>query len=118
MLKYFSIVGLALLLLWPGKLDSREANVETHTAVSCATTTTEALAAKTDRISALFVNNGTASIYIKIGEAAVLNEGIRLNANGGSYYMTAANGNLDSEAINCIVASGTETILVTEWSAS
>jgi len=117
MLKYLSIVGLALILMLPvSNVGSREATLEVHTAVSCATTTTEALAANTSRISALFINDGTAVIYMKIGESAVLNQGIRINANGGSYYMTYDDGNLDSEAVNCIVASGTETILVTQWS--
>lgn len=117
MLKYLSIIGLALLFILPvSNVGSREAALEVHTAVSCATTTTEALAANTSRISALLINDGATVIYMKIGEAAVLNQGIRLNASGGSYYMTAGDGNLDTEAVNCIVASGTETIMVTEWS--
>ena len=95
---------------------SREATLENFTVASCATTTTLALAANAGRISALLVNDGTASIYIKIGEDAVLNEGIRINANGGSYYMTDADGNRDTEVINCIVATGTISLIVTEWS--
>lgn len=79
-------------------------------------TSTLALAANRLRVAALLINDSTQTIWIKSNEAAVANEGIRLNANGGSYSMDVVDNNLDSEAINCIVASGTGTILVTEWS--
>ena len=48
-------------------------------------------------------------------QAAVANEGIRLNANGGSYYIFDGDGNLDRDAVNCITASATVVLLVTEW---
>ena len=92
-----------------------EAESEVHTTAPCANTSTLALAANGGRVSALLVNDSTQTIWIKVNEAAVANEGIRLNANGSSYYITDADGNLDREAVNCIVASGTGVILVTEW---
>ncbi len=94
----------------------REATNEVHAAVTCTNATTAALALNGGRISALFVNDSTQTIWIAINQDAVANEGIRLNANGGSYYITDADGNLDREAVNCIVASGTGNLLVTEWS--
>ena len=94
---------------------AREADNEVHAAVSCANTSTEALALNGGRVSALFVNDSTQTIWIAINQTAVANEGIRLNANGGSYYVFDGDGNLDRDAVNCIVASGTGTILVTEW---
>ncbi len=94
---------------------AREASNEVHAAVSCTSSTGEALALNGGRVSALFVNDGTATIWIAINQAAVANEGIRLNANGGSYYITDADGNLDREAVNCITASATVILLVTEW---
>ena len=93
----------------------REATNEVHAAISCTSSTGEALAVNGGRISALFVNDGTSTIWIAINQAAVANEGIRLNANGGSYYINDADGNLDREAINCITASATVILLVTEW---
>ncbi len=93
----------------------READNEVHTTASCTNSTGEALASNGGRISALLVNDGTSVIWIKIGEAAIANEGIRLNASGGSYYITNAEGNLDREAINCITASATVVLLITEW---
>ena len=95
---------------------AREADNETHAAVSCTSSTGEALAVNGGRVSALFVNDGTSTIWIAINQAAVANEGIRLNANGGSYYITdRGQGNLDREAVNCITASATVVLLVTEW---
>ena len=55
------------------------------------------------------------TIYIKIGSAAVLNQGIRLNSNGGSYEMSKELGNLSTAAINAISTSGSKNIIVTEF---
>ena len=113
-------IGIALAVVFFGLAIAsvtfgREADNETHAAVSCANTSTEALAINGGRVSALFVNDSTQTIWIAINQTAVANEGIRLNANGGSYYIFDGDGNLDRDAVNCIVASGTGTILVTEW---
>lgn len=86
----------------------------THTAPSIAAATTEALAANADRLYALLVNDSVETIYIKLGAAAVLNQGIRLNANGGSYEMSREFGNLYVGAINGIGTSGAAVLLVTE----
>ena len=94
---------------------AREANNETHAAISCTSSTGEALALNGGRVAALFVNDGTSTIWIAINQAAVANEGIRLNANGGSYYMDVNDNNIDREAVNCITASATVILLVTEW---
>lgn len=103
----------ALLIMLLGAADAvARAAVTTHTTVSCANTSTEALAANSGRIAALFVNDSIQTIWIMIGATAVANEGIRLNANGGSYYMAGVD--LDRVVVNCIVASGTGTILLTE----
>ncbi len=103
-------------LFWGIRAYAQEATFETHTTASCTNSTSEALASNEGRISALLVNDGTSTIWIKVNEAAVANEGIRLNANGGSYYISMGEGNLDREAVNCITASATVVLLVTEWS--
>ncbi len=105
------IIGLVI----ASATSAREAVNEVHAAISCTNSTGEALALNGGRISALFVNDGTSTIWIAINQAAVANQGIRLNANGGSYYITDADGNLDREAVNCITASATVVLLVTEW---
>lgn len=119
MWKMIALAVAAAFLTWlviVGTASAREADNEVHAAVSCANTTTEALAVNGGRVSALFINDSAQTIWIAINQAAVANEGIRLNANGGSYYITDADGNLDRDVVNCIVASGTGTLLVTEWS--
>ncbi len=69
-----------------------------------AVTTTQILPKNSGRVYAVIVNDSDESIYIGLGVDAVLNKGIRLNANGGSIE-------IDGEqpfrgAVNGICASG------------
>ena len=89
-------------------------NTSAHTTSVIGSSTTLALAVNTARKSALIINDSDETIYIKIGVNAVLNEGIRLNANGGAYEMSFKYGNLDTRAINAISSSGSKTVLITE----
>ena len=86
----------------------------THTAVTVGVATGEALAANVNRLYALLVNDSDTVIYIKLGAAAVLNAGIRLNANGGSYEMSKNFGNLYTGAINAIASAASKNLIVTE----
>lgn len=87
----------------------------THTAVNVTTGSGEVLAANANRLYALLVNDSDTVIYIKLGAAAVANQGIRLNAYGGNYEMSAMLGNLYIGAINGIHAgSGNKVLLLTE----
>tara|TARA_R100000808_G_scaffold8880_1_gene24800 strand:+ start:12675 stop:13076 length:402 start_codon:yes stop_codon:yes gene_type:complete len=52
--------------------------------VSVGTTSTAVRGSSTDRVMVALVNDSDAVIYIALGEAATINNGIRLNANGGS----------------------------------
>ncbi len=88
--------------------------VLTHTTVTAGVASGAALAANTSRKYVLLVNDSDAVIYLKIGAAAVLNAGIRLNANGGSYEMSAVYGNLDTRVINAISSAADKALLVTE----
>ena len=88
--------------------------VYAHTTAAMTTATAAVLALNDDREYALIVNDGSVDVYLKVGAAAVANQGIRINANGGSYEMSRALGNLSDVAINGITASGTATVLVTE----
>jgi len=89
-----------------------------HTQVSVATTSTGILAANVNRRYGLFVNDSDAVIYLRLGTgSAVLNQGIRLNANGGSYEMASAYGNLHTGEVQAIHGlTGTKVLLVTEGS--
>ena len=80
--------------------------------VTIDTSSTVILASNTNRVYALIVNDSNATIYLAIGVAAVLNKGIRINANGGSYEVTSNNLNVGS--INGISAAGGKNVTVTE----
>ena len=87
----------------------------THTAVNITIATGAALAANANRKYALFVNDSDTVIYIALGVAAVANEGIRLNATGGSYEMSDAMGNMYLGVINAIHSgAGAKVLLITE----
>lgn len=86
----------------------------THAAVTVGATTTAALAANALRKYALFVNDSDEVVYLMLGAPAALNQGLRLNAGGGVYEMSALVGNLYAGAVNAICASGSKKLLVTE----
>jgi uncharacterized protein (DUF2345 family) len=109
------IIIAALLAVLAMPSFAEEASEDTFTTVSCTGTTGEALAANAGRTAALFINDGTSDIYIKMGEDAVANQGIRLNANGGNYFMSGSNENLRRQAVNCITSSATVVLSVVEW---
>ncbi len=87
----------------------------THTAPTVGTSTGVVLAANDDRSYVKIINDSDTIIYLKVGAAAVVNEGIRVEANGGVFDMSADLGNLDTRAINGIngVAAG-KVMLVSE----
>lgn len=85
-----------------------------HTIATIGVASGVALAANANRKYALLVNDSDSAIYIKIGAAAVLSEGIRLNAGGGSYEMSVGYGNLDTRVINAISSGAGKVLLVTE----
>ena len=88
----------------------------THTAVNVTTATGEVLATNANRLYALFVNDSNVVVYLSLGVAAVANTGIRLNADGGSYAMSAVLGNLYLGVINAIHGGlwGNKLLIMTE----
>ncbi len=87
-----------------------------HTTASITSASGAALAVNNDRKYALLINDGSVDVYLNLGGTAVANQGIRINANGGSYELSRDMGNLFDGVINGITASGTATVLVTEGS--
>ena len=92
--------------------ETRSRSASTSGAVTVGNTDTSVLAANNSRKSATFVNDSDESIYLQLGAAAVLNEGIRLNAAGGSYEINHTN--LFTGAVNAICTSGSKVLTVTE----
>ena len=77
----------------------------TETSVEVGLASTLVLAANPNRVDADLVNDGANVIYLARGNAAVLNAGIRLNPNGGSYRI--GTNNLFLGAINGISTNET-----------
>ena len=90
----------------------RSIETVTDDSVTVGAVTTVILAANSRRVNAVFVNDSNEVIYLARGNAAVLNEGIRLNASGGSFEIN--DDNLYLGAINGICASGQKNITVSE----
>jgi hypothetical protein len=87
----------------------------THTKIADTTTTEQAIAANENRRGLLLVNDSDTAMYIRLGTAdAVVNEGIRLNANGGSIEFSAWNGVNYLGAVQ-VISGGAKVLLVTEW---
>ena len=63
----------------------------THSAVNV-NGDTAVIAANTNRKYVLIVNDSDTVIYLNLTGAGVVNQGIRLNANGGSYELTGDTG--------------------------
>ena len=95
----------------PCVLNGSLANV-THTPIIVLTSTTVVLAANLNRKYLLIENDSDTTIYISYGVAAANNQGVRLNANGGSHEFPA--GLIFTGAINAINSSGSKNLLVTE----
>lgn len=63
----------------------------TQAAVNVTTSSTTIVSAKTDRRWLYLVNDSDTTIYLSFGGTATLNQGIRLNANGGTLTINASN---------------------------
>ncbi|WP_269850684.1 hypothetical protein [Methanosarcina horonobensis] len=94
---------------------SGEDRTPTHSKATIGTSSTTVIAANANRKALIIINDGTESMYIKLGASAVMAEGIRINANGGAYELSKELGNLYTGAINGICASGNMNVLVTQF---
>ena len=113
-----AIVAASMLLLAASAVYAQPAQVTwAHTAVNVTTGSGAVLAANVERKWAIIENDSDFNIYCKIGAAAVLNQGIRINAAGGSLEISSALNNYTTDAINCIHGdAGNKVMLVTEGS--
>ena len=89
--------------------------VVTHTPVDVGVASGTVLAANTERTYALFVNDSDTVIYLGLDVAAALNQGIRVNANGGSYEMSPKLGSLFTGSTQAVHGGvGVKRLLVPE----
>lgn len=82
----------------------------TNTKVTVAATSTAVLTAKTAREFARITNDSDSVIYLALGAAAVMNQGIRL-AVGGHFEINSTN--LYTGTINAICSAGSKVLSVT-----
>ncbi len=76
-------------------------------------TTTELLAEDGDRKYAIFFNDSNETVYLGIGHPAILNQGPRMNAEGGFYeLLRAPGGNFSMQVVNAICASGGKNVTI------
>ena len=87
-------------------------NSATSTKVPVGTTSTTVLSANPNRRLAVFVNDSDTVIYLSLSSTAALNEGIRLNANGGMYEINLMN--LYTGEVSAISSADSKNLTVTE----
>ena len=76
--------------------------------VTVGTSSTEVRAANTNRKLLILINDSDENIYIALGQTATLNNGIRLNKNGGSLIL---NDPKYTGVINAICSSGSKKLV-------
>ena len=88
----------------------------TNSNVSVGNTSTEVIAGSSGRQMLMLSNDSDETIYLAVGAAAVLNKGIRLNANGGSVTFEANSliGPVLTKTINAICTTGTKNLCIFE----
>ena len=84
----------------------------TNTKISVGSSTTVILGNRESRKCAIIVNDSDEAVYLSLSDTAVMNEGIRLNANGGSLEINA--GNMYKGVIAGICTSGSKNVTVSE----
>lgn len=86
-----------------------------HTVVEVTAESTLVLSDNPHRRYVCIVNDSNETIYLTLNSEAVLHEGVRLNANGGSYEISQQIGNVYFGSIYAIHAEeGNKRLLVTE----
>jgi len=90
-------------------LPPKVSSASTTSKVSVGNTSTSVLSANANRALAILVNDSDEEIYVYYGATAVINEGIRLNAEGGSVVEDNYTG-----VITAICSSGSKNLTVTE----
>lgn len=93
---------------------AKNAIVKTSTedAVSVGSSSTTVLAANGKRTNAVFTNNSNEKIFLARGGTAVLNKGIMVSSNGGSYEIGI--GNMYRGIVTGICASGSKSLCTSE----
>lgn len=89
---------------------------DSQTKKSIGSSSTSVLAANVKRCYLCLVNDSDEAMYVNFGAAAVMNEGHRLNANGGSLVFSQRDFHPQlTDAVNAICSSGSKNLCVVEF---
>jgi len=92
-------------------ISAEEVSSITNFNVSVGTSSTQVLAANSNRKLLILVNDSDEPIYVSLGATATLNNGIRLNASGGAL---ALDNPIYKGVVNAISANGSKTLVGAE----
>ena len=92
-------------------ISAEEVSSITNFNVSVGTSSTQVLAANSNRKLLILVNDSDEPIYVCLGATATLNNGIRLNASGGAL---ALDNPIYKGVVNAISANGSKTLVGAE----
>ncbi len=93
----------------------RDVKYSAPASVSVGTSTTVVLAENGARTYLLLVNDSDTTIYLAVGAPAVVNKGIRVNANGGAFEMIRdVGGNFSHQAVNAISSAAGKNLTIQE----
>ena len=96
----------------PGFFNGGEINFSEPLATTIAGTTTEAVPENLNRKYLAVCNDSDEVMYLSFNRDAVMNRGIRLNANGGTLELVGPH--IFTSAINAICASGSKELIYQE----
>tara|TARA_R100000750_G_C2288566_1_gene73992 strand:- start:151 stop:441 length:291 start_codon:yes stop_codon:yes gene_type:complete len=85
----------------------------TNGAVTAGVASVEVLAANNQRVGYAIVNDSDTAVYLAFGATAVLNEGVRLNSNGGA--TVSDTNSIFTGAINVISSAGSKEVTFVEF---
>ena len=92
-------------------ISADEVSSITNFSVSIGTSSTQVLAANSNRKLLILVNDSDEPIYVSLGATATLNNGIRLNASGGAL---ALDNPIFKGVVNAISDNGSKTLVGAE----
>ncbi len=98
-------------MVWnTGKLKRNTSTASTPVgSIALSDVSKQILASNALRISAEITNDAVVPMYLALGATAVVNKGIRLNANGGEYKIDL--NNLFTGAINAVSSSDIQEVI-------
>lgn len=90
----------------------QDLNYSAPTKKAIGESTTVIIAANANRRYLCIVNDSNQPVYLAVGASAVMNSGVRINAEGGVFELVG--GNMSTQAVNGIATGGDKNVTVQE----